>query len=65
MIASIEMHADREFTPEVLAPVGCVNVRTVHAAFHDELGESPMAPGLGFPSAPPELRATAEENHRV
>ena len=32
-----------EITPEVLARVGCVSVRTLHAAFSEQLGESPMA----------------------
>lgn len=39
----IEAHADTELTPEVLARVGCVSVRTLHAAFAEQLGESPMA----------------------
>jgi transcriptional regulator GlxA family with amidase domain len=39
----IEAHADRELTPETLARIGCVSVRTLHAAFQDRLGESPMA----------------------
>ncbi|MFE2937753.1 AraC family transcriptional regulator [Streptomyces sp. NPDC059255] len=43
VVAYIEEHADREITPESLARVGCVSVRTLHAAFQDQLGESPMA----------------------
>ena len=39
----IDDHADGELTPEVLARVGCVSVRTLHAAFQQQLGESPMA----------------------
>lgn len=36
-------HADTELTPELLARVACVSVRTLHAAFSEQLGESPMA----------------------
>ena len=43
VVQYIEAHADRELTPEVLARVGCVSVRTLHASFQDRLGESPMA----------------------
>jgi len=43
VIAFIEQHADDEITPEVLARVGCVSVRTLHASFSEQLGESPMA----------------------
>ncbi len=43
VIAYIEENADTEITPEVLARVGCVSVRTLHAAFAEQLGESPMA----------------------
>ena len=43
VIAYIEEHADTEITPELLAKVGCVSVRTLHAAFAEQLGESPMA----------------------
>jgi AraC-like DNA-binding protein len=39
----IEAHADRELTPEILARIACVSVRTLHAAFQDQLGETPMA----------------------
>lgn len=39
----IEEHADTELTPELLARVGCVSARTLHAAFQEQLGESPMA----------------------
>jgi AraC-like DNA-binding protein len=39
----IEAHADRELTPEILARIACVSVRTLHAAFQDKLGETPMA----------------------
>lgn len=43
VVAYIDANADRELTPEVLARVGCVSVRTLHAAFQEKLGESPMA----------------------
>lgn len=43
VIAFIDEHADDELTPEVLARIGCVSVRTLHAAFAEQLGESPMA----------------------
>lgn len=42
VVQYIEANADTEITPEVLARVACVSVRTLHAAFHDQLGESPM-----------------------
>lgn len=38
----IDTHADAELTPAILARVGCVSVRTLHAAFQEHLGESPM-----------------------
>jgi len=43
VVEHIEAHADADLTPEVLARVGCVSVRTLHAAFQDQLGESPMS----------------------
>jgi len=43
VIAYIEDHAGSQLTPELLARVGCVSVRTLHSAFHGQLGESPMA----------------------
>ena len=39
----IEANADSELTPGILARVAGVSVRTLHAAFHAQLGESPMA----------------------
>ena len=39
----IEANADSDLTPEVLARAAGVSVRTLHAAFHEQLGESPMA----------------------
>ena len=43
VVRYIEDNADAELTPELLARVGCVSVRTLHAAFQKQLGESPMA----------------------
>jgi AraC-like DNA-binding protein len=43
VVAYIEANADGELTPEILARVGCVSVRTLHAAFQEQLGEAPMA----------------------
>ncbi|MFI9626596.1 AraC family transcriptional regulator [Streptomyces sp. NPDC052042] len=43
VVSYIEEHADSEITPEILARIGCVSVRTLHAAFQEQLGESPMA----------------------
>lgn len=43
VVRHIEEHAHEALTPEVLARVGCVSVRTLHAAFQEQLGESPMA----------------------
>lgn len=43
VLQHIEAHAGTDLTPEVLARVGCVSVRTLHASFQERLGESPMA----------------------
>ena len=43
VVEYIEAHADAELTPEILARVGCVSVRTLHAAFRERLGTSTMA----------------------
>jgi len=43
VVRYIEDNADAELTPGILARVACVSVRTLHAAFHQQLGESPMA----------------------
>jgi len=43
VLEHIEAHAGAELTPEVLARVGCVSVRTLHAAFRERLGTTPMA----------------------
>jgi AraC-like DNA-binding protein len=39
----MEQHADEPLSPQDLARVGCMSVRTLHATFQQELGESPMA----------------------
>ena len=39
----IEANAESDLTPEILARAGGVSVRTLHAAFHEQIGESPMA----------------------
>lgn len=39
----IEANADSEMTPEILARTAGVSVRSLHAAFQEQLGESPMA----------------------
>ena len=38
----MEQHADEPLSPQELARVGCMSVRTLHATFAQELGESPM-----------------------
>ncbi|GGF39340.1 AraC family transcriptional regulator [Marmoricola endophyticus] len=43
VVAYVDEHADTELTPAVLARVACVSVRTLHAAFQERLGESPMS----------------------
>ncbi|MBZ5735606.1 AraC family transcriptional regulator [Nocardioides sp. TRM66260-LWL] len=43
VVRHIEEHADADLTPESLARVACVSVRTLHAAFAEQLGETPMA----------------------
>lgn len=39
----MEQHADEPLTPQELARVGCMSVRTLHASFQQALGESPMS----------------------
>ncbi|MCW0215412.1 MAG: helix-turn-helix domain-containing protein [Pseudonocardia sp.] len=39
----MENNADEPLTPQELARVGCMSVRTLHATFQQELGESPMS----------------------
>lgn len=43
VLRHVEEHAAEDLTPEVLARVACVSVRTLHAAFKDQVGESPMS----------------------
>jgi AraC-like DNA-binding protein len=43
VVQYIEANADGELTPEILARVGYVSVRALHAAFRKQLGTSPMA----------------------
>ncbi|MFI5614005.1 AraC family transcriptional regulator [Amycolatopsis sp. NPDC051903] len=42
VIEYLECHADEPLTPQELARVGCMSVRTLHATFQQVLGESPM-----------------------
>ncbi|OLL71072.1 Transcriptional regulator, AraC family [Pseudonocardia sp. Ae168_Ps1] len=42
VVEYMEQHADTPLTPQELARVGCMSVRTLHSAFQQELGESPM-----------------------
>jgi AraC-like DNA-binding protein len=39
----LENNADEPLTPQELARVGCMSVRTLHATFQQVLGESPMS----------------------
>jgi AraC-like DNA-binding protein len=43
VIEYMEMNADEPLTPQELARVGCMSVRTLHATFQQELGMSSMA----------------------
>ena len=43
VVAYVEEHADQALTPQQLARVGCMSVRTLHAAFQQQYGESPMS----------------------
>lgn len=43
VIEYMEQHADEPLSPPELARIGCMSVRTLHATFQQELGESPMA----------------------
>jgi len=43
VIEYMEMNADEALTPQELARVGCMSVRTLHATFQQELGISCMA----------------------
>jgi len=43
LLAYMEQHADEPLTPQEIAEVGCMSVRTLHASFQQVLGESPMS----------------------
>ncbi|OLS99478.1 AraC family transcriptional regulator [Pseudonocardia sp. CNS-004] len=43
VIDYMEQHADEPLSPQELARVGCMSVRTLHATFQQELCESPMS----------------------
>ena len=43
VVEYMEMNADEALTPQELARVGCMSVRTLHATFQQELGISCMA----------------------
>jgi AraC-like DNA-binding protein len=43
VVAYIDEHAEDELSPQLLASIGCVSVRTLHASFQSKVGESPMA----------------------
>jgi len=43
VIEHMEQHADEPLTPQELAKVGCMSVRTLHTSFQQNLGESPMS----------------------
>jgi len=43
VIAYMEANADEPLTPQDLARVGCMSVRTLHASFKKLIGESPMS----------------------
>lgn len=43
IVAYMEANADEPLTPQELARVGCMSVRTLHASFQQTFGESPMA----------------------
>lgn len=43
VVSYMEEHADEPLSPQELARIGCMSVRTLHATFQQELGESPMS----------------------
>lgn len=43
VVEYMEANADEPLTPQELARVGCMSVRTLHASFQQTFGESPMA----------------------
>ncbi|GAA1921225.1 AraC family transcriptional regulator [Nocardioides lentus] len=67
VVAYVDENADAELTPELLARVACVSVRTLHGAFADQLGVSPMAyvRGVRLAKVRAELLAGDPERVRV
>jgi Transcriptional regulator containing an amidase domain and an AraC-type DNA-binding HTH domain len=43
VVAYMEEHADEPLSPQELARVGCMSVRTLHVSFQKTFGESPMS----------------------
>jgi transcriptional regulator GlxA family with amidase domain len=43
VVRYLEANADEPLTPQELARVGCMSVRTLHASFQQTFGETPMA----------------------
>lgn len=43
IVEYMEAHADEPLSPQELARVGCMSVRTLHASFQQTFGESPMS----------------------
>ena len=43
VVEHMQAHADQPLTPQELARVGCMSVRTLHASFQQTFGESPMS----------------------
>jgi transcriptional regulator GlxA family with amidase domain len=43
VVEYMQANADEPLTPQELARVGCMSVRTLHASFQQTFGESPMA----------------------
>ena len=43
VVEYMKAHADEPLTPQGLARVGCMSVRTLHASFQQTFGESPMS----------------------
>ena len=43
IVEYMEANADEALTPQELARVGCMSVRTLHASFQQTFGESPMS----------------------
>lgn len=43
VVTYVAAHAGEPLTPQELARVGCMSVRTLHATFQQALGETPMS----------------------